>query len=188
MKPMLCLSLVFVLTTLQSRAQTNPPEGFQTGTITIAGGTPLQGFVKDNIRSKAEVLFLSADGKKKKYTASEVLAVTADSVKYIVQEGVFYKVVREGARLHLLKKASSVSGKIEYNGSEPVAYTRGEGGYDDYFIQPAGGKPQLVRKKDFDRVLTAAVAGCPTVLEAIQKKELGFGELEQVIDKYNACQ
>jgi hypothetical protein len=57
----------------QASAQTEVPKGLKKGTIILADGSSLPGFIKDNIRNNASAMFISeTGGKKKKYDGSDL--------------------------------------------------------------------------------------------------------------------
>ena len=186
------LSFVLFLTGFFSvHAQTSPinpvPEGFKPGVITMPDNTTQNGYVRNNMKKNAEIVFLSPDGRKTKYTATQVNHVTVDTKEYIVSNNAFYQVIADGAKIKLLRKASN-SSSIQYNGSEPVIADAGEGSYDDYFIQAAGTtKLQLVRKKDFAKIFSNVCADCPALTDQLRDSKLGFEEIEQAVALYNAC-
>lgn len=180
--------LLFGFFALQAQSTGNSvPEGFTTGSIVLPDNTTQAGLVKNNLKKNGEVIFLSTDGKKTKYTASQITGLTIENQSYIVVSNAFYKVVTDGAKIRLLRKASNSSG-IQYNGSEAVAVNTGEGSYDDYFIQTVSTKKlQLVRKKDFAKIFISTCADCTALTEELKANKLGFTEIEQAVALYNAC-
>ena len=172
-------------------AQTSPgkpaPDGFKPGVVMMPGNTTHNGYIKNNMKKNGEIVFLSSDGKKTKYTAPQLYRVTVDTTEYIISNNAFYQVIADGAKIKLLRKAST-SSAIQYNGSEPIVTDAGEGSYDDYFIQTAGTtKLQLVRKKDFAKIFSTVCADCPTLTHELSDSKLGFEEIEQAVALYNAC-
>lgn len=171
----------------QSSSSSPIPEGFSLGSVTMPDNTTFEGYLKNNLKKNGEVIFVSSDGKKTKYNASQLSGLTMGNEKYIVENNAFYRIAKEGAKMRLLRKASN-STAIQYNGSEVVAVTAGEGGYDDYFIQLASSrKLQLVRKKDFAKLFSSIFADCTTLTDDIKANKIGFGEIEQAVDIYNTC-
>ena len=163
------------------------PDGFGSGSIFMADNTTLQGYIKNNLKKNGEIIFLSSDGKKIKYTASQVSGLTLDTEHYIVVNNTFYKVIQDGTKMKLLRKASN-SSAIQYNGSEPVVGNADEGSYDDYFIQPASTKKlQLVRKKDFNKIFISSCSDCSSLTDDLKSNKLGFAEIEQAVTLYNSC-
>jgi hypothetical protein len=163
------------------------PEGFTAGSIITSDNTTLQGHIKNNMKTKGEVIFLSADGKKTRYTASQLSGLTMERNDYVVANNAFYKLITDGAKIKLLRKASN-SPRIEYNGSEPIGVSAGEGVYDDYFIQIVDTKKlQLVRKKDFQKIFTSICADCVPLTEDLKANKISFAEIEQAVALYNTC-
>jgi hypothetical protein len=139
------------------------------------------------MKKNGEVIFLSSDGKKNRYTASQLSRVIIDTDNYAVSNNVFYKVVTDGPKIRLLRKASN-SSRIAYNGSEPVAVGAGEGAYDDYFIQiVATEKLQWIRKKDFQKIFTSLCADCIPLTDDVKANKISFAEIEQAVSFYNTC-
>ena len=177
----------FLASHAQSSNGNSIPDGFSTGSIAMADNTILEGYVKNNMKKNGEVIFLSVDGKKTKYTASQVSTVTLGNDHYVVANNAFYKVVTDGVKIKLLRKASNASG-IQYNGSEPIIVDAGEGAYDDYFIQTVSTKKlQLVRKKDFQKIFTSVCSDCTTLTDDLKANKIGFAEIEKAVALYNTC-
>jgi hypothetical protein len=185
------LSAIFFLSTfLALNAQPSPgsliPEGFSPGAVMMPDNTTLEGHIKNNLKKNGEVIILS-DGKKTRYAATQVSGLRIENNNYIVVNNAFYKIVTDGVKIKLLRKASNFS-SIQYNGSEPIVAGAGEGNYDDYFIQTVATKKiQLVRKKDFAKVFALICADCPTLTDDLKTNKLGFAEIEQAVTLYNHC-
>ena len=183
------LAILFATATLHAQSTNGGtvPEGFTAGSVVTTDNASLSGYVKNNLKKNGEIIFISADGKKNKYNASQLAGLVVDNTNYIVVSNAFYKVVADGSKIKLLRKASTASG-IQYNGSEAIAVSSGEGAYDDYFIQTvATGKMQLVRKKDFVKVFEIICADCSSLTENIKNNKMGFNEIEQAVALYNNC-
>jgi len=164
MKRLLLTALFFLLAFIVLNAQPHNkktiPEGFAAGFVVTPDNATLEGHIKSNMKKNGEIIFLSPDGKKTKYNALQLSAVTIDNNHFIGANNAFYKIVTDGLKIKLLRKASQSSG-IAYNGSEPIAVNSGEGAYDDYFIQTVSTeKLQLVSKKDFQKIFASACADC----------------------------
>ena len=134
---------------LQANAQTEMPPGFKKGTITLADNSAYSGFVKDNIRKNASVIFLAdANQKKKNYDGSQLKSAEIDGVKFICIKGDFFKVLCEGD-LSFLQKSSDASGKPTYYGNEAVFISGTEGSPNDYFIYDGTDKQlKLILQKE----------------------------------------
>src|SRR5882724_2142443 len=117
---------------LQGKAQTIDPKGYKKGAIVFADSSSMQGFVKDNIRRSASIIFIRADGQKKmNYHGSELISVEIESTKFICIRGDFFRILSEGELL-LLQKSSDASGIPTYNGSEAIFTSGTEGKLLDY--------------------------------------------------------
>jgi hypothetical protein len=163
------------------------PAEFIAGSIITADKATSLGHIKNNMKKNGEVIFISSDGKKTRYTAAQLSGVTVNSENYIVANDAFYKVVTDGPKIRLLRKASN-SSKIAYNGSEPVAVSAGEGAYNDYFIQTVTNKKlQWVRKKDFQMILTSICTDCIPLTDDLKANKISFAEIEQAVSLYNTC-
>ena len=182
--------ILFLLIAATMNAQSNGaniPAGFTAGSVITADNSSLNGYIKNNMKKSGEIIFITADGRKTKYNASQLSGAVIDNTNYIVSSNTFYKVVADGAKIKLLRKASTASA-IQYNGSEAIAVNSGEGAYDDYFIQTvATGKLQLVRKKDFVKIFETICADCASLTENIKNNKMGFNEIEQAVALYNNC-
>ena len=117
-----------------SYAQTDITKGFVRGSIILFDSTPLKGYVKDEIKSSASIIFKDENGSKRKvYDGDQVNSVVIDMVNFICVKGDFFKIILTG-ELSLLQKESDVSGKISYNGSDPYVRSGTDGKIDDYFF------------------------------------------------------
>ena len=131
MKKKLLAAAVAILLLVNVHAQA--PEGFVTGALTMADGSVVNGYIKDNMKKDASVIFTSNNGgNKKKYNGSALNAVTINGVKYRCMMGDFFKVICDG-KIGFLKKTSNASGKVTYNGSEPIFASGTAGKVGDYF-------------------------------------------------------
>ena len=181
------LSFLFSLALVAQPSSNTIPEGFIKGSLVTSDNIQQEGFIKNNLRKNGEIIFISADGKKKKYNAAGVSILAIETTHYITIGNAFYKVVTDGSKLRLLRKASQSSG-IQYNGSEPILVNAGEGVYDDYFLQTiATGKLQLVRKNDFQKVFAATCADCITLTEELKSNKISFTDIELAVVTYNTC-
>ncbi|HEY6504882.1 MAG TPA: hypothetical protein VIZ28_12955 [Chitinophagaceae bacterium] len=176
------LSLVF----LQANAQTEIPKGFQKGTITLADNSNLPGFVKDNIRKDASIVFIQQAGEKKKtYNGSELVAAEIDDAKFLCISGDFFKVLCQG-NLCFLQKSSDASGKPTYNGNEATFSSGTEGKLNDYFIYNGKDKQlKLVSKKNADEVIAASFAGNTAAIEKARSANGDIAQLKEAVQVYN---
>jgi hypothetical protein len=132
-KIFLFLNIALLFSVIPSFAQTEIPKGFEKGIITLANGTTLSGFVKDQIRKSANISFFNpATGKKQLLDGNHLNAVEINDSKYLCLNGDFYKVLNNTDPF-LLQKSSDATGKPIYNGSETFFSKGTEGKIDDQF-------------------------------------------------------
>ena len=69
MKILKTISLLLLsFTMLNSQAQSTIPQDYSKGTVLLANGTSLSGYIKDNMSKDAAVIFINnADNKKTEY-------------------------------------------------------------------------------------------------------------------------
>lgn len=131
MEKKLLASAVAIIFLLSAHAQA--PVEFVAGTITMANGSVVNGYVKDNLKKDASVIFTDTNGSsKKKYNGSVLNAVSINGVEYRCMMGDFFKVICDG-KISFLQKASNASGKVTYNGSEAIVASGTAGKLGDYF-------------------------------------------------------
>jgi hypothetical protein len=182
---LLTLSIVSLVLT-QANAQSEAPKGFKKGTIVLADGSNLPGYVKDNIRSNASVVFLAeTGGKKKNYNGSDLNTAQIEGTKFICIKGDFFKVLSEG-ELSFLQKASDASGKPTYNGNEATFSSGTEGKLNDYFIYTTSSKQlKLVSKKNVDEVIAASFAGYTAAIDKAKTVNGDLSQLKDAVEIYN---
>jgi hypothetical protein len=162
------------------------PKGFQKGSVTLAGGSTVSGFVKNNMRSDASVTFIEAAGKKKiKYDGSAIEGAELEGTKYICIKGDFFKVLCEG-ELSYLRKSSDASGKATQVGNEVIFASGTEGSPNDYFIyNRADRQLKLVSKKNLDEVAAASFAGHTAALDKAKSVKEDLAQLKDAVELYN---
>jgi len=180
------ITAMFSLFVLQVSAQTEAPKGFKKGTIALADGSHLAGFVKDKMRSDATVVFLSEAGANKKtYNGSEIVSVEIEGVKFICINGDFFKVLCEG-ELCFLQKSSDASGKPLYNGNEAIFSKGTEGKPNDYFIYNGKDKQlKLLSKKNLDEIVASSFAGHATAIEKAKSCNGDLLQIREAVEIYN---
>ena len=173
-------AIALSLTAVSAQAQTGIPQEYTKGTIVLADGSSIAGYLKDNMRKDATVSFYNeSDKKKKDYDGSDITSLQLDNSKFICIGGDFFKVVSEG-ELCFLQKASNASGKVVYNGLENVITSGTEGKPGDYFICNSSTKElKKVSKKNVDEVAANSFAGC---VAAIEKAKASNGDMTRVKD------
>ena len=172
---------------LNAHAQTEAPKGFKKGTITLTDGKQLSGFVKDNMRSNASVVFISETGTDKKtYHGSDVNSTTIEGTKFICVSGDFFKVLCEG-ELNFLQKQSDASGKLTYNGNEAVISNGTDGKLNDYFIYNNKDRQlKLVSKKNVDDVTASCFAGHTAAIEKAKSVNGDLSQIKEAVEIYNS--
>ncbi|HKO82792.1 MAG TPA: hypothetical protein VJU78_20440 [Chitinophagaceae bacterium] len=170
----------------QANAQPEVPKGFKKGALILADNSHLSGYIKDNIRSNASVLFIAeASEKKKTYNGSDLNSAEIEGTKFICIKGDFFKVLSEG-ELNFLQKASDASGKPVYNGNEAIFSNGTEGKPNDYFIYTAGSKQlNLVSKKNVDEVIAASFAGYTAAIDKAKTVNGDLSQLKDAVEIYN---
>ena len=188
MKSLKTLSFIlFSLAFLQTKAQSEIPKGFKKGSIVLADNSSFSGYVKDNMRSSASVVFIAASGdKKKNYSGSELNSTEIEGAKFLCINGDFFKVITEG-ELNFLQKASDASGKPSFNGNDAVFSNGTEGKPDDYFIYNTKSKElNLVSKKNFDDVVHKTFAGNTAAIDKAKAASGDVAQLKEAVDVYNS--
>ena len=172
---------------LNAHAQTAAPKGFKNGTVVLADGKQLSGFIKDNMRSNAAVVFVSETGTDKKtYNGTEIISTTIEGTKFICLSGDFFKVLCEG-ELCFLQKASDASGKPSYNGNEAVFANGTDGKPNDYFIYNNKDKQlKLISKKNVDQVTASCFAGHTAAIEKAKGANGDLSQIKDAVEMYNS--
>jgi hypothetical protein len=179
-------ALVLSLALLQANAQTKAPDGFKKGTVVMADGNSVPGFIRDNMRSEASIIFLpDAGGKKKTYNASQLNSIEIEGVKFLCISGDFFKVLSEGD-LNFLQKSSDVSGKVFYNGNEPMVFSGTEGKPGDYFMYSSISKHlKLISKKNFDEIISSSFENNTAAIDKAKTVKDDIARLKEAVDIYN---
>ncbi len=182
---LLTLSIVSLILT-QANAQPEIPKGFKIGAVELADGSQISGFIKDNIRRDASLLFIAeTGGKKTNYDGSALNAAEIEGAKFICIRGDFFKVISEGELL-FLQKSSDASGKPVYNGNEAVFSNGTEGRVNDYFIYTTSNKQlKHISKKNVDEVIAASFAGYTAAIDKAKTANGDLSQLKDAVDIYN---
>lgn len=154
-------SLSFALTNAQS-----VPSGYEKGSVTMANGTVLSGYVKENFRKSACISFIQeGSDKKKSLDGNEISAVSIGSVKYISISGDFFKSICED-KLSLLQKSSDASGKLMYNGADAVPSSGTAGKPGDYFTyNNTTNQLELIAAQNVKEVVNTSFPACKGMVE-----------------------
>ena len=168
-----------------ANAQTNAPEGYTKASITLANGTVQSGFIKDNIKKSASIVFTDQSGSNKKvYEGGDINGITIDAVSFICISGDFFKTICTG-KLCFLQKASNASGKASYNGTEAVFNNGTEGKIGDYFIY-ADKKLKLLNKKTIESFISNDLTGCTAAIEKAKTINGDIAKLQEAVEIYNS--
>ncbi len=179
---LLTAAAAFLITT--TNAQTNVPEGFTKASITLPNGTVQTGYVKDNIKKSAAIIFVDESGANKKtYEGSDINSLKMDAVNFICINGDFFKTICTG-KLCFVQKASNAAGKASYNGNEAVFSSGTEGKIGDYFIY-ADKKLKLLNKKSVETFISTDLTGCAAAIEKAKAINGDIAKLQEAVDIYN---
>lgn len=177
-----------------SQSASNIPNGFSRGSVLTPDSVRHDGYIKDNIKYRSEIILLRNDGQKITYNAQQLLEARIDSNCYRAISDEWYKVIAQGnpeknKGMNLLRKASAGAGRIAYNGAEPVIIPTVQGSFNDYFLQPvAGHKLTWVSKMGFEKIVQAAFADCPELVVDMKNRKLQLADLSWLVTRYNNCQ
>lgn len=178
------LSTLITFTAASVKAQTEIPAGYTKGSVTLANGTVVTGFVKDNIKKSTSVGFLDNAGTgKKTYEGSNINGVTIDDVNYVCINGDFFKSLSAG-KLNFLQKASNASGKVSYNGTVAIINNGTEGKIGDYFIYAANNL-KLINKKTVESFINTDLTGCMAAIEKAKTINGDIARLKEAVEIYN---
>ncbi|MBL7729154.1 MAG: hypothetical protein JNM68_15775 [Dinghuibacter sp.] len=189
MKSVTTLSILFFLTTLfslPSMGQNTTPEGFTSGSVTLANGTVLNGFVKEQFRKKASICFIpEAGAKKKTYDGWELASAKINTQEYLCVKGDFFTVLASG-ELYFLQKNSGAPGKITYNGTEPVLMGTTEGKPGDYFIYNSKTLAiNLVDKATYETVVNTTMGNYQPAVDKANETREDVARLKSAVELYN---
>ena len=90
MKKKMILTLATALF-LVLNIQAQIPEGFVKGSVTLADGSTITGFVKDNIKKSGALIFVDTNGGNKQlYYSNEVNGAVIDGTNYLSVKSDFF--------------------------------------------------------------------------------------------------
>ena len=183
MKKIILYAAIFLAFT-QLQAQT--PEGFTKGSVTLADGSIITGFVQDNIKKGAAIMFISSEGGDKKlYNSTEINAVLIDATNYISLKGDLFKVICTG-KMNFLQKASNAAGKTIYNGSEAIIIPGTEGKIGDHFSY-TNNQLTLINKKTVDAFIADQLSTCTAAVEKAKTINGDIAALAEAVTIYNTA-
>lgn len=167
-------------------AQTAPPQGFEKGSIVMANGSTVAGWVKNEMANKASVTLLpEAGGKKQRHDAYNLTAVTLGSQQFRCVKGDFFKVICAGD-IDFLQKASDCTGKMVYNGADAIYLSGTEGKLGNYFMYTAKTAAlQLVTDKNLTAVTQTHFASCAAAINKAKETGADIAKLKEAVDIYN---
>jgi len=173
-----------VLLTAATQIHAQAPEGYTKGTVTLAGGSTVEGYIKDNIKKNAAISFVDNNGgSKKQFEGSQINGAVVDGVNYTCIRGDFFKMVCSG-KICFLQKASNAANKASYNGAEAVFNSGTEGKIGDYFVY-SGGNLKHITKKTVQSFIDTDLAGCQAAVEKAKSINGDIPALEAAITVYN---
>jgi hypothetical protein len=184
-KATIWIAALLGLLSLNTYAQ-DAPQGFEKGRITLADGSSLSGWIKDEMGSKAAVTLLpDGGGKKQRYDAYNLSGVTIGSQQFRCVKGDFFKVLCTGD-IDFLQKTSNCAGKMVYNGSEGIYLSGTEGKPGNYFMYTAKTSAlQLVTDKNMAAVVQENFATCAAALNKAKETGNDVAKLKAAVEVYN---
>ena len=159
------------------------PAGFVKGSITSGDCSVTEGYIKDNIKKSASVVFIDVKGAKKTYNGSQLNAVKVENVAYICIGGDFFKPLSTG-KMNFLQKASNASGTVTYNGTEAMVSSGTDGKIGDYFVY-ADNKLKLLNKKSLESFIATDLAVCAPAVEKAKTINGDIAKLQEAVDIFN---
>jgi hypothetical protein len=166
------------------QAQTTVPVEYVKGSITLADGSIKNGFVKENIKKSAAIVFIDSTGlSKKKYEGSQINSVSIEATNFICINGDFFKIICSG-KLCFLQKASNASGNTSYNGTEPIFISGTEEKIGDYFAY-ADKKLKLLNKKTVSAFINNDLSACMAAVEKAKSIDGDIAKLQEAVDIFN---
>ena len=180
----LLFAAVLTFSAAAVKAQTPTPAGYTKGSITLADGTITSGYIKDDIKKSASVIFIANAGTNKQtYEGSQINGASIDAATYICIKGDFFKSLAAG-KLNFLQKSSNSSGKVSNNGSEPVFYSGTEGKIGDYFVY-ADNNLKLLNKKSLEAFINTDLISCALAVEKAKSINGDITKLQEAVEIYN---
>lgn len=163
---------------LANQAHAQAPAGFVKGSVTLANGSVVSGYVKESIKKNAAISFADANGAgKQQYDGSQINGALIDTVNYLCFKGDFFKTICTG-KICFLQKASNAANKASYNGTDAVFTSGTEGKIGDYFVFSNN---QLIHltKKSVNSFIADQLAGCAP---AVEKAKAANGDMAMLAD------
>lgn len=165
-------------------AQTNIPVDYIKGAITLADGSVVPGYIKNNLKKSGTITYIDNTGANKKtYEAIQINGIKIEAAEYISIKGDFFKRLSAG-KLNFLQKASNSSGKVSYNGTQPVFNSGTEGKVGDYFVY-TDKELKLINKKSIESFINTNLTGCAAAIEKAKAINGDIAKLQEAVDIYN---
>ena len=178
-------ALVLSVTLLQATAQNDAPKGFSKGSLVLADNSSVTGYIKDNSRRDASVIFLK-DGKEITYKGSDLVSMETTSGSFVCISGDFFKVAANG-ELSFLQKTSDASSQATFNGTEAMFNNGTEGRPGDYFIYNNSSKQlKIVSKKNLNEVVAKSFEGYTPAVEKAKTAQTDIALLKDAVEVYNS--
>jgi hypothetical protein len=182
MKKLLLATVVCFTLTQKGLAQI--PNGFTSGTVTLNSGVTMNGYIKESFKKNSAVSFMDSTEKNKKtLSGSELNKVSIGTINYICYLGDFFKVIVEG-EMSFLEKCTDASGKISYNGSEPILSAGTEGKIGDHFLFEKN-QLTLISKKTIAAMVDEKFKTSPEALIKAKTVTTNIIDLADAVSVYN---
>ncbi len=160
------------------------PEGYVKGSVTLADGTTITGYVHDNIKKGSAVVLVNDKGEDKKlYNSAEINGAVINGTNYLSVKGDFFKIICNG-KMNFLQKASNSSGKTIYNGAEAIILPGTEGKIGDYFSY-SNNELTLINKKSTDAFI-GQLSDCTAAVEKAKSVNGDIAALADAVTIYNS--
>jgi hypothetical protein len=178
------LAATLAVFTFTSKAQTNVPDGYSAGSVTLANGTIQKGFIKEKMKKDASVNFIDEATKAKTvYTGSQLNAFTITNDNFICIGGDFFKVISTG-KISFLQKQSDVAGKLVYNGTEPILLTGTTGSIGSYYSY-INNSLNIINKKTVTDFINKELVGNTLAIEKAKAINGDIAKLQEAVEIYN---
>jgi hypothetical protein len=179
----LLLAMVVCFTLLQNGIA-QMPNGFTPGTVTLNTGVTVSGHIKESFKKNATIAFLDSTEKNKKtLTGSDINKISIGSINYICYLGDFFKVIVEG-EMSFLEKCTDASGKVSYNGSEPILSAGTAGKIGDHFLFEKN-QLTLISKKTMAALVDEKFKTSPDALIKAKMVTNNIIDLADAVSIYN---
>jgi hypothetical protein len=185
-KATMMMAALLGLLSVTALAQTTAPQGFEKGSIVMANGSTVNGWIKNEMANKASVTMMpEAGGKKQRYDAYNLTTVTLGDQQFRCIKGDFFKVLCTGD-IDFLQKASDCAGKMVYNGADAIYLSGTEGKPGNYFMYTNKTTSlQLVTDKNLATVTQEHFANCAAAINKAKETGSDIAKLQEAVTIYN---